>query len=387
MAAIVGTWFIANAAHAQVLYSTSFEAPIFANGDLTGQDGWLSTDNPSTPGRAVVQSDFANTGMRSARFDAAVAFSSAWYYQIVNFTPDLQTTPIVQISWMMYLSDDASPNSFFWGVDIYDDTPLFSRRISAAGVNDQNEVVVWNGTNLVPTGHIVTRNAWHQFVLNLNFASGRRDAMVIVDDVAVAIQMPITSQASLTVHDVNLFHIDGGGEDAAYYDDFTIAAYPDADGDGVPDVDDDCPATAPGDPVDFEGCSTIDEDGDGVGRDRDLCPGTPPCATSVDENGCPDLDDDGDGAPDGCDNCPGLFNPDQTDTDGDGIGDACDDCPDLAFGDLNGDHLINGGDIQRFTELLLGDAPTPAELCAGDFNDDGDINFDDLDLFIQLMLQ
>ncbi len=37
-----------------------------------------------------------------------------------------------------------------------------------------------------------------------------------------------------------------------------------------------------------------------------------------------DPDGDGDGIPDVTDNCPGVANPDQTDTDGDGQGDACD---------------------------------------------------------------
>lgn len=36
-----------------------------------------------------------------------------------------------------------------------------------------------------------------------------------------------------------------------------------------------------------------------------------------------DIDDDGDGAPDVCDNCPDLYNPEQLDCDQDGIGDLC----------------------------------------------------------------
>ena len=41
----------------------------------------------------------------------------------------------------------------------------------------------------------------------------------------------------------------------------------------------------------------------------------------------PDTDSDGDGVPDLCDNCPNTFNPDQADADSDGIGDLCDPCP------------------------------------------------------------
>ncbi len=88
----------------------------------------------------------------------------------------------------------------------------------------------------------------------------------------------------------------------------------DADGDGVPDGDDLCPAVFdPARPVD-EG-SQRDADGDGKG---DACDPTP-VGTDL----------DGDGAPNEDDVCPVDEDAAQLDADADGKGDVCDACPDL----------------------------------------------------------
>jgi hypothetical protein len=71
----------------------------------------------------------------------------------------------------------------------------------------------------------------------------------------------------------------------------------DGDGDGILDVNDNCPLVA--------NANQLDTDGDGQG------------------NAC-DLDDDNDGIPDVNDNCPLIANANQLDTDGDGQGNACD---------------------------------------------------------------
>ena len=84
-----------------------------------------------------------------------------------------------------------------------------------------------------------------------------------------------------------------------------VSPYPlrDSDGDGAPDIDDKCPDTPPGVPVDGDGCEfPPDSDGDGVADDRDACPDTP-AGVAVDNRGCP-LDSDGDSVPDYRDKCP-----------------------------------------------------------------------------------
>ena len=124
----------------------------------------------------------------------------------------------------------------------------------------------------------------------------------------------------------------------------------DTDGDGIPDINDNCPYTP--NPL------QTDSDGDGIGDACDNCPLVAnPNQEDADDDGvgdlcdnCPDdynpdqLDTDGDGVGDVCDNCPFVFNPNQdgTDSDGDGVPDQCDNCPDIANpdqSDLDGDGL------------------------------------------------
>jgi hypothetical protein len=113
----------------------------------------------------------------------------------------------------------------------------------------------------------------------------------------------------------------------------------DADGDGVPDADDNCPNDANPLQDDF--------DADGTGDACDNCPDDPnPDQADSDGDAAPgigggdvcDPDDDNDGIPDdggpapcdtgqktNCDdNCPTAFNFSQADLDDDGIGDVCD---------------------------------------------------------------
>lgn len=99
----------------------------------------------------------------------------------------------------------------------------------------------------------------------------------------------------------------------------------DTDGDGVPDMEDQCPLLAG--PVEWQGCP--DSDGDGLPDHKDLCPDQPGHLTA---QGCPDRD--GDGLVDSIDMCPDQFGsalldgcPDR---DGDGVPDQEDECPDEA---------------------------------------------------------
>lgn len=99
-------------------------------------------------------------------------------------------------------------------------------------------------------------------------------------------------------------------------------ALKDADGDGVNDLQDNCPYDSNAD--------QIDTNHDGVG---DACHG---------DGFAPTLDTDSDGVLKKFDNCPTISNTDQKDTDGDGDGDSCDDftCP--LIGKTSGIDFIPG---------------------------------------------
>lgn len=109
----------------------------------------------------------------------------------------------------------------------------------------------------------------------------------------------------------------------------------DLDNDGIEDAVDNCPAVpnldqADGDADDIGDACDPDLDNDGIDNELDNCP-VAPNADQADGDGdglgdaCDSLfDSDGDGIEDDLDNCPALPNADQADSDGDGIGDVCD---------------------------------------------------------------
>ncbi|MCA9253031.1 MAG: thrombospondin type 3 repeat-containing protein [Phycisphaerales bacterium] len=177
---------------------------------------------------------------------------------------------------------------------------------------------------------------------------------------------------------------------------------PDADEDGVGDVDDNCPDMANTEQTDTDGdglgdvCDD-DIDGDGVLNFADNCP-TFASADLDDTDGdgigdpcddCTDTDGDGFGDPEfsenTCepDNCPDVFNENQDDTDEDGLGDACDECTDTdgdGFGNPEFDptscdidncpHTANP-DQADLNGDGIGDA------CADDTDGDGILDFAD----------
>jgi hypothetical protein len=91
----------------------------------------------------------------------------------------------------------------------------------------------------------------------------------------------------------------------------------DGDGDGVADLNDNCPDTANANQADF--------DYDGIDGVQPGTPGGPSSPGPYGGDACEDSD--GDGLMDNQDNCQGTSNAGQQNSDGDSRGDACDNCP------------------------------------------------------------
>jgi len=139
----------------------------------------------------------------------------------------------------------------------------------------------------------------------------------------------------------------------------SFIAFPDTDGDGLMDLNDNCPQAY--------NAEQEDTDLDQIGDSCDMCPGYSD-GDDFDSDAVPDSCDNCPEAPNGdqydldydavgdeCDNCLLVYNPEQEDRDLDGIGDTCDGCCVARLGDANGvggdDPTI--GDVSQMIDALF----------------------------------
>ncbi len=158
----------------------------------------------------------------------------------------------------------------------------------------------------------------------------------------------------------------------------------DADGDGLGDACDVCPTDSlndsDGDTVcgNVDNCPTVanvdqdDVDQDGVG---DACDNCAQIDNPLQDNA------DGDAWGDACDNCPTVVSVSQNDYDGDTFGDDCDSCAAIATatnfgvmtGDVNDDRVVTSTDIIFMVNYVFKSGPPPVPL-----TECGDVNCDEL---------
>jgi hypothetical protein len=234
-------------------------------------------------------------------------------------------------------------------IDTTIDPALETRTITAGGPG--TTVGFWvDQENNVPPGDANGCNAAPNSVtINLSVPAGvtASATSVIVNGCGVENAQDVTFTSTIpnaAGYTISVSSVSGGDVGGLYNlspASFRLIVDPapvtDADGDGVPDGEDNCPGTANADQTDTDGdglgdaCDPLtDSDGDGVGDAEDNCSGTANAdQTDTDGDGIGDAcdpltDSDSDGVGDADDNCLLTSNSDQADADGDGLGNVCD---------------------------------------------------------------
>ena len=230
-----------------------------------------------------------------------------------------------------------------------------SGMIHVAYSDDSNEVLKYATKS---TGVVVTDEITVQF--------GQLGAITgdVLDDETIQLTTPTVASPGV----VTVSLIDQNGDEHTLAPSFEFIDQNDLDGDGVANVDDDCPNDAGTSTQDQVGCPDddgdgysntgdafpsdtnewIDSDGDGVGNNADAFPydasetldsdgdGVGDNADAFPQNGFEQYDSDGDGVGDNADAFPNDAS-ETHDTDGDGVGDNADAFPLNAFEQLDSD--------------------------------------------------
>lgn len=210
---------IAIAAHAPgaAVYSTGFEAPEFAPGQIAGQAGWTTTASAFSSQAATVSPAAARTGAQGLAIDATFIPQTDWFFKPLNFMPG-PGTRVVKVGVDMRVNGTAL-NSAGWGVDCYD----------TLGVRIGQFFVAPNGLASISGGGdsqaaaLTNRSAWTTFVLTLDFSTRLLSLSVNGQSAAVSVAFNPTSLSTLGDADIRVL---GAGTDTAFFDNFSVEAVP-----------------------------------------------------------------------------------------------------------------------------------------------------------------
>ena len=253
-----------------------------------------------------------------------------WRWLSLELGAGVVLAPARNLNWITQYEVDVLIQPF----SFYNFTPF----LDVGGLAYHNLTADVGGPDMDPQGH------WGLGVryLLLDWLALRAEARHVISDGLPSGRLPVSSNVELVVGaDFFLWRqakdADGDGivddEDKCPADAGPAATKgcPDRDKDGSADKDDKCPDEAG--PAERQGCPARDQDGDGIIDEEDKCPAE---AGPKDNDGCPWGDSDNDGLTDDVDRCPKEAGPKENkgcpwgDSDSDGVTDDKDKCPDEA---------------------------------------------------------
>jgi len=168
---------LASGASATVIYSTSFEAPTFAVGNLNGQNGWIADT-----GTVANTAGGAHTGTQFARMTGANiggVGTSAWQWQGTSSltAAQLAVAPIVRASVWVSMSGTPGTRSFSAGLDCYDTAVS---RIGQILINLDGSVSIIDGlgTQSSSAAGLINPLNYHKLTIEMNYATGTQKFFV-----------------------------------------------------------------------------------------------------------------------------------------------------------------------------------------------------------------
>lgn len=204
----------------------SFEANRFQPGAMpagdmwSGQDGWMLFEYayPANYAAASVQSTVVRSGAQAVKFDASLLTPGSFGELRRNALFSL-TTGVLEIELDFLIT--SSPNPSDW--EIYSQPAPNPQscylRWWIAG-NGRVEFLDTPNRTLVQTNHYVAKDVWHhaRSVVDI-FGNATR---VYIDGELVASGTPIGVYANLPDHGFTQIDAYGAGDDAFYFDNFTV---------------------------------------------------------------------------------------------------------------------------------------------------------------------
>jgi hypothetical protein len=223
------------ASQAVVLYSTSFEAPTFAVGNVGGQGGWIVDSGSST--RYAVSTALPKTGSQALQ---AVSGATDWALPVLNYTPGAGQIVRIKGSIARTIGSTAAASSFGYSIDVYSNLPTFQRTtrfglVYNAGViqpfvTSRFAAGVFNPAAAVTTvlvGGPVAQNTYVDFVADLNYTTKTLDLKVNGVSVTGGSTIPFAGLTSTQMSDAD-FQVSSvaANTDNGHLDDYSVEAVP-----------------------------------------------------------------------------------------------------------------------------------------------------------------